>query len=333
MTARPVPVSEQKEPIVLSNSASKSERPVVSMDLLSLFRLIVRHWRVTLPIAVLTLIGLVGAFRVSSPTYEATGSNLLLGAPEAPKADPTTGEPAPGVGQNPFARYGDLSVVADILARYMDSDSKRTELEPQGVTGYDVVANRLQRGPVIEVTGKGSSAEAAMASAETVLDDADATLAQIQELEHADPNYLITSARLEPASTATAMYGSTMRTVIAVMALGGLGTLGAAVVAEAIGRRRPVPAIPEGAAAEADATDLGTERDPSNGSPGTDWSEVSSALRLARREPPEEEPVGQEVPREDSSRREPGWQKTAPMRSGEPSADNGHRQPKTDRSA
>jgi hypothetical protein len=319
--------------MMLSSSASESERSGVSMDLLSLFRLIVRHWRVTLPIALLTLIGLVGAFRVSSPTYEATGSNLLLGAREAPKADPTTGELPPGVGQNPFARYGDLSVVADILARFMDSDSKRTDLESQGVTGYDVVANRLQRGPVVEVTGKGSSAEAAMASAEAVLDDAEATLAHIQELEDADPNYLITSARLEPASTATAMYGSTMRTVIAVMALGGLGTLGAAVVAEAIGRRRPVPAIPEGAAADADATDLGTERGTSNGFLGADWSEVSSALRLARREPSEEEPAGQEVPREDSSRREPGWQKTAPRRSGEPAADNGHRQPKTDRSA
>jgi uncharacterized protein involved in exopolysaccharide biosynthesis len=314
--------------MMLSSSASKSERPGVSMDLLSLMRLIVRHWRVTVPTALLTLIGVVGAFSVSSPTYEATGSIVLLGPPDAPKVDATAGQ----VGQNPFARYGDLSIVGDILARLMDSDSKRTELESQGVTGYDVVANRLQRGPVVEATGKGSSAEAAITSAEIVLKDIDATLAGLQEAEHADPDYYVTSAPLEPASTATAMYSSTLRTVIAVMVLGGLGMLGIAVVAEAIGRRRARPATTEAAPVVADTTDLGTERHTSNGSPGVDWSEISSALQLAPTETPTEAPTGQEV-QQDSSRREPGWQQTAPRRSDEPSADNGHRRRKSDRSA
>lgn len=316
------------------------------MDLLSLLRLMVRHWRVTVPVALLTLIGVVGALNVSSPTYEATGSIILLSPPEPPK-DPTTGQVAPEVGQNPFARYGDLSVVADILARYMDSDSQRAEFESQGVTGYDVVANRLQRGPVVEVTGKGSSTEGAITAAETVLENADASLAAIQRAEDADPQYFVTTAPLEPASTATAMYGSTLRTAIAVMALGGLGMLGAAVVAEAIGRRRVVPATVDAGADEAEATDLDTERPASNGPHGSRWSEISSALRLAPREPPRDAPTGQELPREDSSARRPGWQKATTRRSGEPtgrsgeparrtgeaSADKRHRRPKTDRSA
>jgi hypothetical protein len=287
---------------------------------------------VTLPVALLALIGVVGALKVSSPTYEATGSIILLSPPEPPK-DPITGQVAPEVGQNPFARYGDLSVVADILARYMDSDSQRAEFASQGVTGYDVVANRLQRGPVLEVTGKGSSTEGAITAAETVLENADAGLAAIQRAENADPAYYVTTAPLEPASTATAMYGSTLRMAIAVMALGGLAVLGTAVVAEAIGRRRVVPGTEDADADEADATDRDTDRPASNGSHRTKWSEISSALRLAPREPQKDAPTGQEVPREDSSGRQAGWQKATTRRSGEPSADKRHTRPKTDRSA
>jgi hypothetical protein len=333
MTARPVPVSENEEPMVLSSAASKSERPGVSMDLLSLLRLISRHWRVTIPAALLTLIGLVGAFLVSSPTYEATGSVLLLAPPEAPRVDPATGEAAsPGVGQNPFARYGDLSIVADILARFMDSDSKRTEFEAEGVSGYVVAANSLQRGPVVDVTGKGSSSEEAIASADAVLEDVDATLTELQVAEDADPDYHITSALLEPPSTATAMVGSTLRTAIAVMALGGLGTLGLAVVAEAIGRRRAVRPDTEAGDAGSDAADPGNDRDASNGALVADWSAILPALRLARGEPLQEASTGDEVPLEDSPRREPGWQKTAPEPTSKQSGDNGHKRTSTDRS-
>ena len=134
--------------------------------------------------------------------------------------------------------------MADILGRVMDGDAKRAELESQGVTAYAVDENRIQRGPVVEVTGKDSRSEGAIASAEIVLEDVDAVLAELQQVEHADPDYYITSALLDPPSTATAMYGSTIRTAIAVMALGGLGTLGLAVAAEAVRRRRPVAPVP-----------------------------------------------------------------------------------------
>jgi hypothetical protein len=223
-------------------------------------------------------------------------------------------------------------VVADILARVMDSDSKRAEFESQGVTGYDVAANRLQRGPVVEVIGKGPSADAAVASAEAVLADADGTLAEVQEAEHADPDYFITSAPLEPASTATAMFGSTLRTAIAVMALGGLGTLGLAVVAEAISRRRAVPPTPEANALAADGVDPDTERDASNGSNAPDWSVIASTLRLAQSQPAEHEAAHHEAAREDHSKKEPGWQRTTSKPSRRSSADNGHGRPTTHRS-
>ena len=283
------------------------------MDVLSLLRLLVRHWRVTAPAALLTIVGVGVALQVSSPTYEATGSVVLLSPPEAPDLNASAGSvTVPEVGQNPFARYGDLSVVADILARSMASDSKRAEFESQGVTGYEVVVNRFQRGPVVDVTGQGPNPEAAIRSTEIVLAEVDAVLAELQTAEGADPDYFIKSASLEPPSTATAMYGSTVRTAIAAFAVGVMGTLGLAVLAEAIGRRRAARPTAAAGPAMSDAASPDTEGGASNGSRQPGWSAILPALRLARGEPsqqtaPQQEPTWQNGQHE-PSQKEPTWQ-------------------------
>jgi hypothetical protein len=220
-------------------SNSENNATGVSMDVLSLLRLLGRHWRVTGPAALLTLVGLVAALQVSSPTYNATGSIVLLNPAEAPDVSPQPESvSAPEVGQNPFTRYGDIVIVTNILTRMMNSDSKRGELASLGVADYDIVANASGRDPVFEVTGHGPDADAAIRSTELVLTDAEESLSEVQRAQGADPDYYITSAPLEPPSAATAVYGSTMRTAIAVFAFGGLGTLGLAVLAEFIARRR-----------------------------------------------------------------------------------------------
>jgi hypothetical protein len=228
-----------------SGSVPKTHRSAVSMDMLSLLRLLGRHWRVTAPAALLTLLGLVAALQVSSPTYNATGSIVLLLPAEAPdvSAQPDSAS-APEVGQNPFTRYGDIVIVTNILTRMMNSDSKRGELDSRGVADYDIVASTSGRDPVFEVTGHGPDADAAIRSTEIVLTEAEEALTEVQRAQGADPNYFITSAPLEPPSAATAVYGSTMRSAIAVLAFGGLCTLGLAVLAEVIARRRADRLIP-----------------------------------------------------------------------------------------
>jgi hypothetical protein len=207
------------------------------MDLMSLVRLMARHWRVTGPAAAATLLLVVGVFVLSSPTYAASASVALYSPPEAPDAGETPGA-NPSAGQNPFTRYGDLSVVADIVARRMDSDAERAALKSKGVTDYDVVANRLQRGPLIEVTGTGSNPAVAISSAEAVVAEFDSVLLEMQEAEGADPDYFITSGPIEPPEKAVAQVGSTLRTAIAALVVGALGTVALAVAAEAFTRRR-----------------------------------------------------------------------------------------------
>jgi hypothetical protein len=300
------------------------------MDVLSLVRLVGRHWRVTVPAALLTVVVAFAAAQLSPPTYQATGSIVLLSPPEAPRSDAAASGPPAAVGQNPFARYGDLSVVADILVRVIGGDAKRAEYASQGVTEYEVVANRFQRGPVIDVTGKGSSAEAAVGSAETVMDDVNATLTELQEAEQADPDYLITGAPLAPPSGAAAMYGSTVRTGIAALAVGGLGTLMLAVLAEARTRRRAARPAPEPGARSADTQDPGAEPGVSGRSGSADSPGVPSTSLAS-----DEEPHESKAPRWAKGSAEPSVQDqrlrtTTSKRSDGAPAGNGHKRPTTD---
>jgi hypothetical protein len=219
------------------------------MDIMSLLRLIARHWRVTVPAAVVTMALVVVALLLSSPTYAANASVALFSPPTPP--EPNEGA-ASTVGQNPYTRYGDLSVVADIMAQKMASDSEQAKLKAAGVSGYAVVANRLQRGPLVQVTGMGRTPSAAITSAKIVIEEFDRSLAEAQTAEGADPDYFITSGEIQAPEAAVAQVGSTLRTAIAALAVGGLGTLGLAIAAEAVTRRRTAsrtgtvdPAVPD----------------------------------------------------------------------------------------
>jgi len=255
MNPTPDSDSHQEEAMSATNPDTGSESSGVSMDLMSLVRLIARHWRVTVPAAVLTFMLVVAAFMLKSPSYTAGASVALVGAPPVPSEEDNSGV-APPTSDNPYTRYGDLATVADIVARKMNGDDVAAELKAEGVTGYTVVANRLTRGPVIDVTGNGPDPAAAIGSAKATVAKFDSVLTDLQLAVGADPDYLITSDQVEAPGAAHAQVGSTVRTAIALLAVGGLGTLGLAVAAEAFARRR------EGAATDGSASTPDVAADP-----------------------------------------------------------------------
>jgi hypothetical protein len=75
---------DQPDPVARPSPGPEGEAPSISMDILSLLRLFVRHWRVTGPAVLLTLVALLVAVQNSSPTYQATGSVALLSPPSPP---------------------------------------------------------------------------------------------------------------------------------------------------------------------------------------------------------------------------------------------------------
>jgi uncharacterized protein involved in exopolysaccharide biosynthesis len=58
------------------------------MDLLGLIKLVMQHWRVTVPVLLLTVVVAVLAQTRAPEVYEATGSTLVAEPPSDPTTDP-----------------------------------------------------------------------------------------------------------------------------------------------------------------------------------------------------------------------------------------------------
>jgi len=209
----------------------------LSMDIVSVLRMVVRHWRVTVPAVLLTIAGVVGAVVLSPPVYQTSGSLVLLNPPAPPVAtDPAD---TAAVNANPYLRFNDLSIVADVIGRTMSGAAMANTLEERGIDDYEVTGSTdFSRGPIIEAIAREPTPEESIQSSQVVLEEIETVLAERQLSQGADPAYLITADQIEVPSEATALYGSTIRSVIAVLVLGGICVLGLAILVEAISARR-----------------------------------------------------------------------------------------------
>ena len=82
------------------------------MDLLAMFRAVLRNRLFTIPVILLMLVGGVWVYFFSSPTYEATSGYVVFEPPDAPTASEIAQDPALAEvhADNPYARV-DPSVV------------------------------------------------------------------------------------------------------------------------------------------------------------------------------------------------------------------------------
>ena len=104
------------------------------MDILSLLRTVRRHWLLVLPVALLTIAGLVWAVVVKDPAYDSTTTVTLL-APPAPPID-DDGQPVTrtedGSTDNPLTRFGDQAVIVNRVSRAVSTDANRRALAAAG---------------------------------------------------------------------------------------------------------------------------------------------------------------------------------------------------------
>ncbi len=291
MNAHPAPVIEADETTDRTRSdpaAAAGRSPLeLSMDVLSVLRLLGRHWRATVPAVILTILGVVAAIVLSPPIYRSSGSIVLLNPPPAPEVDPSaTGSSVNA--QNPYARFNDLSVVVDIIARIVSGESTRAVLKEEGVTGYEVAANRnFSRGPLVEVTAEEATPEAAIRAARLVLEEVENVLSVRQTAQGTDPTYFITFDDVETPLKSTTLYASTARAALAALAVGGLYTLGLVVLVEAIAKKRAARRTrPPGDAMAPEMGDPGHQPGPNGSTRETHDPAVSSrptVLRLSSR--------------------------------------------------
>jgi hypothetical protein len=189
------------------------------MDLLMIVRKIWRYRLVTLPVIVLTFFG--GAYVIvgKESTYEASASYVLINPPvvtsEQIRSQPDT--------DNPYTRFADQNTVTQVLVARVSSESARDALVEAGADDRYTAEPGEQFGystPIVNITGVGSSPEAAIHTTEVVGNAVKKELGRMQRARGVDPRYWIKAQLVNAPGDAKLKASGLLRTVIAVFAVG-----------------------------------------------------------------------------------------------------------------
>lgn len=212
------------------------------MDLFIILGTIWRHKIVTIPVIVLTLLGLFYVLEVKPPTYQSTGSILLVNPPGPPTAQQIAANPSLGKisTANPYVSYGNLNFVADVVINIVDSPSVQQSLVQAGADPRYAVALAVELGnpPIIQVTGVASNGSEAIRTAQLVVGAVEQHLIQIQQNQKVNSRYMITGQEFAKPEIATKSVSGKLRTMITFLALGLIVLLVAVSIMEAFAKRR-----------------------------------------------------------------------------------------------
>lgn len=194
------------------------------MSLLAILRTILRHKVATMPIVLLTLVGVGYVVAFTTPVYEAKASYAFINPPGPPSPAEVARDPnlANIQADNPYTRFADQSVVVDILVRKVVSGQVRRELLKEGADPrYDVIPSRqFGSSPIAEVTGVGATAAIAETTARTVSEALRYQLKALQAAEGVAPRYMIRALEVEGPEGARLRVASRVRSLVAVLGLG-----------------------------------------------------------------------------------------------------------------
>ena len=188
------------------------------MNLFAIGESLWRHKRATIPVILLTVIGMFYAIAIRPPTYEASASILLTNPPAPPTAAQIAADPslAHVNADNPFVDLGNLVFVADALIEVVTSPAAQQALVQAGASRQYQVALDVsaESPPAIDVTGVASNAQAAIQSAQLVAKAVSQDLYRMQAGKHVDTKYMISSTEYVQPTSATTSSSGKLRTTI-----------------------------------------------------------------------------------------------------------------------
>jgi capsular polysaccharide biosynthesis protein len=197
------------------------------VNLLSIARKIWRYKLATLPVILLTLFGAAYVVAVKEPVYEASSSYVLINPPAPPTPEEIARDPTLGRvnSDNPYARFTDQSVVVEVLASAMASESAQHAVLKAGADSRYTVTPDSDSGigyssPILEIAAQGGSPQAAVRTAKLVGHEITRQLDRMQEVQDVDSQYRITAQPVDPPDGARLRPSGQLRVLVGVLALG-----------------------------------------------------------------------------------------------------------------
>lgn len=239
------------------------------MELVNLWKLVVRQRAIVLVMALLSVVGLYVVYSTSPPVYRSSGSIVLFNPPNAPDDAGFSGTPDPASttvvpdvasdpatspitqpGYNPYGAFNDLSVMTDILVRVMNSPPVEAQLQDQGLQGTFVIGANVTfyRGPILDVSAEADAPEQAQSSVNVVLKEVERQVIALQDQRGVNPEYRITTGTVVRPEPGTSVFSGTLRRLIVAAGLCGAATVGLALLADVRRARRATREQAEGPA-------------------------------------------------------------------------------------
>jgi capsular polysaccharide biosynthesis protein len=195
------------------------------MSLLLILEKIWKYKLVTVPIMACVLAGAYYVVAVTPPTYEASATYILVNPPPLPTDAQIASNPALGriKGDNPYTRFSDQSVLVQVLAGKLNSEEDRLSLAKRGAEPNYTAAPSAEFGfsaPILQITGTGTSAAAAVTTTNLVGDMLTRELDQMQRDRGVDKDYRIKTEAVVPAHGAKLKPSGKLRSLVAVFVLG-----------------------------------------------------------------------------------------------------------------
>jgi len=197
------------------------------LDLLTLVRIMLRRWYVVIPVALLSLLAAGATYANIEPSYQASGSVLLLNPQSG--VDPDSGR------ANPYV--GNLEVAANVVTAVLGTNASRLEFRRQGQRGIYTLG-AFPSSPIVGVTTVGETAKSARETTAAVMGAIDDVLAERQQQLGAPRSIFVTTQVVTPPSEPVPLNGSRIRASLAILALGLALTMGATFAVEGVIRQR-----------------------------------------------------------------------------------------------
>jgi hypothetical protein len=196
-----------------------------------------RHKRVSIPVILLTLFGVLYVFAVQTPTYQADAKVLLTSPPTLPTAVEIAQDPALAKTNNPFADLGNLTYVADALIDEVNAAAVQDTLSEAGAGAYQVAladSDQNPTPPAIDISGTGSNAQAAIQSVQLVTNAVTHDLKKMQLSQNVQTKYMINAVEYVTPTSAIKVSSGTVRVAAGIVAIGLMALLVAVSIAQGL---------------------------------------------------------------------------------------------------
>lgn len=210
------------------------------MDPLSVLKSLWTHKWVAMPMVVLTILACAYGMLWGPRSYESSAT-FALAMPSLPTERELENEPELAAlnSDNPYLRWNDTSLLAQVVIARVSSSAVVKELEDRGLsTDFTLIAPAGTTSGMLTVTATDTSPDEAAATVAFLADEFTGILREVQKVNNADDLYLVEAMPISGPTPPEEVFSSRLRSTAILGVVGSILLFGAVSIAQSVSESR-----------------------------------------------------------------------------------------------